>query len=289
MKGENYMSHYAVGVLSETGSEDELEQLLEPFWEELEVEKEVEYTKEEAMQRGKEYLEMCLESHKNRLKSLEEEESKTEDILKDIDTEKSNIKDLEDKLKNNTDEDFYNVIAEDYDEDLIDEDGNLYSTYNKNAKWDWYVVGGRWSGMLRLKERSRKDYAGQLYVDSAQVKDIDFEYIDPEAVKKSSRFWDIVVEGKELIPGEEKPFSYDKDYYIRRYKTKGNFVREQNTFATYALLMEDGRWFEPGQMGWFGVSSATAEDEAQFQEEYLDILNREENQDLWFTVVDCHI
>jgi hypothetical protein len=29
-------------------------------------------------------------------------------------------------------------------------DGKLgyYSTYNKDARWDWYVVGGRWDGIV---------------------------------------------------------------------------------------------------------------------------------------------
>lgn len=28
----------------------------------------------------------------------------------------------------------------------LDVDGNVYSTRNPNAKWDWYTIGGRWSG-----------------------------------------------------------------------------------------------------------------------------------------------
>ncbi|MFZ2493406.1 MAG: hypothetical protein WA208_18145, partial [Thermoanaerobaculia bacterium] len=33
------------------------------------------------------------------------------------------------------------------------DDHGLYAltTYNRDAKWDWYEVGGRWSGFLKLK------------------------------------------------------------------------------------------------------------------------------------------
>jgi len=30
-----------------------------------------------------------------------------------------------------------------------------YSTYNPDSEWDWYVLGGRWLGLLRLKKGSK--------------------------------------------------------------------------------------------------------------------------------------
>lgn len=51
-----------------------------------------------------------------------------------------------------------------------DENGKIVELYvrkNPNAKWDWYSLGGRWSGYLILK-------SGEC-VDSALKKDIDFE------------------------------------------------------------------------------------------------------------------
>ena len=32
------------------------------------------------------------------------------------------------------------------------EDDGQMITYNPNSKWDWYSIGGRWSGFLPLKE-----------------------------------------------------------------------------------------------------------------------------------------
>ena len=30
----------------------------------------------------------------------------------------------------------------------LDEEGNSLSTWNKNSFWDWFVIGGRWDGIL---------------------------------------------------------------------------------------------------------------------------------------------
>ena len=38
-----------------------------------------------------------------------------------------------------------------WDENMIDEEGNLLSTYNPKSKWDWYEIGGRFSDMIKLK------------------------------------------------------------------------------------------------------------------------------------------
>jgi len=32
-----------------------------------------------------------------------------------------------------------------------------FSTYNPDSKWDWYLLGGRWSGMIKLKEGKTGD------------------------------------------------------------------------------------------------------------------------------------
>lgn len=56
----------------------------------------------------------------------------------------------------------------------------------------------------------------------------------------------------------------------------------------YALLTTDGRWTEPGQMGWFGVSTDTQEsreDYQKFANEYIEALP----DSTWLVCVDVHI
>jgi hypothetical protein len=43
------------------------------------------------------------------------------------------------------------AYAEDY-HDYVEENGRFGRFTNPNSKWDWWVIGGRWSGILKLKQ-----------------------------------------------------------------------------------------------------------------------------------------
>ena len=53
-----------------------------------------------------------------------------------------------------------------------------YSQYNENSKWDWYVLGGRFSGMIKLKDGAKGQFGSpgafknDVGIDSAIKKDI---------------------------------------------------------------------------------------------------------------------
>lgn len=237
------MSHFTVAVFTEENQT--VEELLEPFYEGLEVEPYVSKTKEEVL---KEIQEYC-----------DKDEKLKKEYLKLSDKEKMNR---------------WNG----YDE--FDEDGNPLSTYNPDSKWDWYVVGGRWSGLLKTKDGRR--------VDSCLLKDLDLS-IDKNVYDQHIRFWELVVEEQPLKEGEEKPFNfYKKEYYLERYGTKEKYARIESQLSTYAILTPDGEWYEPGEMGWFGMSGASIEDEISWDENYQNILESMD-KDLRITIVDCHI
>lgn len=77
------------------------------------------------------------------------------------------------------------------------------STYNPNSKWDWYQLGGRWTGFLKLKEGTNgvvgepslisERRAKPGYVDVAAKKDIDFEGMKNLAGEKASKEYDEVM------------------------------------------------------------------------------------------------
>lgn len=59
-----------------------------------------------------------------------------------------------------------------------------YSRYNSESKWDWYVLGGRWSGMYILLKPGSTGICGnpgafdnEVGIDQAYKGDIDFEAI----------------------------------------------------------------------------------------------------------------
>lgn len=135
---------------------------LEQYSEDLEVEAYVERTKEEAIndvQRNqrKRYLEA--------IKALQTPDLKSQSMdfyQKIVDQGPSISK--EDAWKE--------VLSWGYE---LDEDDNLLSTYNPNAKWDWYCVGGRWNGFLVLKER--KEDGSIIEVNEAYFNEIDWDYM----------------------------------------------------------------------------------------------------------------
>ena len=68
---------------------------------------------------------------------------------------------------------------------------------------------------------------------------------------------------------------------------KGDILVEDHRVQTYAVLAE-GVWRSPGRMGWFGVSTETDDQQAEyekwFQEFWQDL-----GDDVWLAVVDVHI
>ena len=71
---------------------------------------------------------------------------------------RENFKDYRDK----PDEECWKLMA---DGCTTDENGNIFSTDNPQAKWDWYEIGGRWDGYLRVNGE---------HVNSARIGEIDF-------------------------------------------------------------------------------------------------------------------
>lgn len=130
---------------------------LENYYEGLEVEEYVVYTREEALAKARKYHEQAYNYALEALKkeSLTEEQIKTYNDTINAGPSLSNEKAWE------------NVLKWGYS---IDENNNLLSTYNPMSKWDWYSIGGRWDGFLSLKERdaegkpktANKAYANEI-------------------------------------------------------------------------------------------------------------------------------
>ena len=84
-----------------------------------------------------------------------------------------------------------------------DSDGNIYSTYNPDSKWDWWVVGGRFNKQLQV---------GKVLRDEAYVKDIDFSQ-EAETSKDALDFWDVLMDDKPRTPGKDYMTLFSKQYY----------------------------------------------------------------------------
>ena len=86
-----------------------------------------------------------------------------------------------------------------------EEEGQMV-TYNPNSKWDWYSIGGRWSGFLPLKELDSE--GNHLTTNEALVGEIDWEYLLNE---KFPPFWYVDENGEWFEKGEMGWFCYVKE------------------------------------------------------------------------------
>ena len=151
------MSHFIGLCFGEYWESD-----LDHYCEGLEVEPYIKYTKQEAIEKAK-----------------RSQEANYNDAIKCVNLDSVRPESL--KYYNSviakgmciSDEDAWEIVKSwGY---TIDEEDNLLTTYNPDSKWDWYEVGGRWSGFLVLKE---KDEEGDIIeTNQALFSEIDWDYM----------------------------------------------------------------------------------------------------------------
>ena len=172
---------------------------------------------------------------------------------------------------------------------------------NPNKKWDWYVIGGRWTGLLQLKKGAKgmigepgilsSRRAEEGTADRAKTKDIDWESMrkgTDELKEYYSQRWDACMG---LIKADFSKFGilYKKEWMLARYGTKEEYIRRECEFKTYAVITEDGKWNAPGEMGWFGFSSEEHAADKLWDEMFFDHFIKNLDPETMITIVDCHI
>ena len=295
------MSHATVMVIQDSKHKKTIRDLMAPYDENLEVEPRIAQTFSELVEEAKSAVAHYREdagikaaiagmSPKAWIKKYGSDLASEEGNMNSYEWHKKIGESLVEELSGKwTDKDYHDFIID--GSDIIDEDGNRLTTYNPESKWDWYVVGGRWSGLLIKKDGSR--------VDSAAAKDIDWDAmykLDPETEEMQRAFWKIYVLGEPKPEHMSKQLEeklrwtmYKPEYYIDRYKDEENYIRQLGMFETYAVLTGDGVWHEPGTMGWFACSTASAEDESRWTEEFKSKFIDTLDPDSIVTIVDYHI
>ena len=297
------MSHFTVAIITKgMPTREVIEKALEPFDEDKDV---LHYKSKEELinQKRKEIEDYKNGTYAEYLKDKEKylEECKNKSHIKYITEE------FPKKLEWTDEECYLDAIKYENEEDIMS-DGSVRSTYNPLSKWDWYQIGGRWAGMLKVNAGNNDVGYGEKSwgwedrnpyergeeniqrVDIARVKDI-ITY-DPDTYKGSIRFWELYIEGQEPQTEKEKEmieWAYKKEYYIRKYGTKEKYAEIESTFHTWAIITKDGEWHEPGTMGWFACSSATTDEEVAFIENYKKVVFDNAEDDDYMTIVDCHI
>ena len=104
-----------------------------------------------------------------------------------------------------TDEEYFQDKIDEGDD--LDEDGNPLTTYNPKSKWDWYSIGGRWTGSLKLHDEHIKDRSSWEHItigepglmtspaergtcDGALKRMIDWDGMRDEAGERAAAYYD---------------------------------------------------------------------------------------------------
>ena len=274
------MSHFAVGIITrDFPTDSDIERALAPYDENIEVRTVI--TKEEIVQKKREEI----ENYKNTTykRYLEDPEKYLEGVTNQLHIDYI-TKDFPKKLEWTDDECYQDYIQYVEDENILP-NGDVVSYYNPKSKWDWYEVGGRWTGLLY----SKKD---EEYVDQTAISDIG-NFYDEDAYKKAARFWELYIDKEQPVSEEEKGriknVWYEEAYYTRNYQTKENYAKCQAYLGLYAIIDEYGEWHAKGEMGWWGMSNQTENAEAEWTNTQKKMLEEAGEKGYFLTIVDCHI
>ena len=297
------MSHFSVAVITKgCPTLDDIEEILKPYDENRDV---LHYiSREELIKQVRDDIDSYAKtSYADYLKDKEKYVETYKDNPNHI---KYITKIFPEKLKW-TDEQCYQSAISSYEAEDIMPDGSIKSTYNPDSKWDWWEIGGRWAGLLYVKDTSDGyignqswvfgksnsyscEHEGLQKVDCAKIKDLVFPDSEQKA-QEAARFWELYIEGQPAITEADKKLVesiwYRPEYYRDHYQTKENYVRCSATFTTYAAVTKDGKWHQQGQMGWFGMSSG--DDEVAWSDGYQKLIFDDADEDDYITIVDCHI
>lgn len=200
---------------------------------------------------------------------------------------------------------------------IQDSEGLWGYTYNPNAKWDWWQIGGRFSRNFLVKEdledciisydrsSGEPDGApkGYKYVDAARKKDICWDLMKQLTVEEVEKGYQKCVAafasndptgfGPLTKIVEDGIASWGSMIYLKgetldEFKArKGATDMDQYMISSFAAIDRNGDWLGSGDMGWFGISTNDKEERAWNDE--LQTLMNEAQDDDFLVVVDCHI
>lgn len=243
--------HFCVSVITTDGDYDKA---LEPYSEHIKVSPYIYKTKDDLINEAKNDLQNAIKTN----------QSSWENYLK-ASLDWTSDKTLLESLKRH---------YQSYDCYSFDENNNLLSTYNPLSKWDWFVLGGRYSDYLKLKDKSRSN--------EAQIKDLDLSAYNLNNKDKNyfKRFWEINVEDSKLTPSEspDEYYSiYKKEYLQNQYLSSSDYVKVNSTFYTYALLFNN-TWIDCDEFN----------NTPQYITKFYEVFDKLD-PNYHISIVDCHI
>ena len=213
------------------------------------------------------------------------------------------------------------------EEDRNEEFNEYGYWHNPQSKWDWYSVGGRFMGYFKLLPNTTGELGvsgafdnkpKEGYVDSIRLCDIDVAGMQDYEVKQANETYDKI---EEILKGREFPswntilekhgedvtsarneynsLQVVKDFNLAKFYFWGEFYEtfsnsreayikkcKNQTMVPFAIV-KDGKWYQKGKMGWFGMSSEEMTED-DWNKQFWEMINNLPPETK-LTIVDCHI
>lgn len=193
--------------------------------------------------------------------------------------------------------------------------GIVQSTYNTESKWDWWTVGGRWTGLFSDYDPTKDpanlevctlccgtgDRDDWVYYTDQEGKRLDAwqngQHIKQlrddfdELTRCFKDDWSEKCNGCNACygKGQKLAFSFkcsDTDIFTAKHAL--DWLENNSNSQTFAILDKNGEWHEKGSMGWWAIVADQKEEDA-WDTEYMDVVKKAAEDDSYFVLVDCHI
>lgn len=163
-------------------------------------------------------------------------------------------------------------------------DGERCGYYcNPNAKWDWFVIGGRWGGFFIHKKNPKYPE------DIVKIKDEFYDTKNQQHKRACDalRKCDIDIEEMQRIAVRRAEDSWNKFRQTQNDITYKQYLEDarKNVLVPFAIIDCDGQWREKGLMGWFAIIKGESNTWKDDFRKYFDSVP----DDTILTMVDCHI
>lgn len=216
-----------------------------------------------------------------------------------------------------------------YTQAFVDENGEILKVIqrtNPQAKWDWYVLGGRYSGRLIVKDGATGGkgepgvFENEVGIDQAKKGDIDLEKMRQEAAEEAADEYGLFAQ---VTKGQ--PWPEDWQAILARYGEKRvdearafyhaqpmiKAMRASDKLSPFAspedygqdrekyiksrvesrgvpfAFVRDGKWFERGEMGGWGIATDEKDKDA-WNADFWKMYD-ELPDDTLISMMDCHI
>lgn len=194
---------------------------------------------------------------------------------------------IEDVPLNKLYKDIKELAEKHFDFKWNDEEKAYGEWVNMDAKYDWYQEGGRFAGRLYSKLK-------QNYVDTAEMKDIDFDKMETDIKEEERANYDEMSSTYNRLTEAERKTGLGRHLkkFLEKYPTKESYVDGACiAFITYSVLTPDGEWHEREYELIKDENKALeirAEEEKRWRSYFEEVLKEAKEKNWQVTIIDYH-